>query len=93
MKTIFCKNKYAGSDGRLTEECHRLLGFMTDLELDMLKLDPEKYKIFRCPNCKGESKWVAVYYENNELVFGNIDKPDRYPEPDYDRLDISSQIA
>lgn len=90
MQTIYCENKYRknGQDRR----CGRWLARLTDLQVDILKIDPEHEMFFRCPACKPEYRWKRVWWEDG-LKMENCEKPDTDKPMDFDDVEIAQEVA
>ncbi|MBE3122195.1 MAG: hypothetical protein IMZ53_01365 [Thermoplasmata archaeon] len=95
MKVIRCKNKYLDESGR-SVECGRMIAILTDLQVDILKVDTEK-PIFRCPKCHAEDKWFEIGYNvEKKLVFEVIDKHPEFSVKDnieYDEINVCQQVG
>lgn len=78
------------------KECGRIIGFLTDLQFDMLKVDKEG-TIFRCPACSSDQRWSKIYWdaESKQLVYTLIQNPDmsNFSNINYDKLDICEQVG
>lgn len=77
-------------------ECGRKIGFLTDLQFDLLRVDPEG-TIFRCPSCPPDQRWIRVSYNEKEkmFVYSTMDKPDmsKFATAKYDNIEIFEQVA
>lgn len=96
MKTIKCQNTYRLPDGREVR-CNRVIGRLTDFQVDMLKIDDELGPVFRCPRCPSEQRWSTIRIDKNgKSTFMILDKnPDFKAEEDmkFDNLEICSQVG
>lgn len=93
MKTIKCRNRFKD---RKNERCGRVVGMLTDLQIDMLPLDPEIGPIYRCPQCPQEQKWFRIYKtKEGKVGFKVLDRiPDDFPpEPEYEEEEICEQVG
>lgn len=89
----FVNSKTAGR----SKECGRVIGFLSDLQYDLLKIDPEG-AIFRCPKCPPEQRWIKVFYDkdSNGLVFKTLDKSPEFGQFEnakYENLEICEQVS
>lgn len=95
MKAIKCKNLYKDENGKQIE-CGRMLAILTDLQVDILKIDTEK-PVFRCPKCHPEDRWLEIGYdESGKLIFKVLEKhPEFKPEDNlqYEELEIITQVG
>jgi len=92
MKSIYCQNIII-VDGKKTK-CHRWLGQLSDLQIDILKIDPEAKAVFRCPQCHSEQRFVEIKYSNNELVFEATNhKPNNAEELKFDTVNIYEEVS
>ena len=67
---------------------------LTDLQLDMLKVDPEGGPIFRCSGCGKDERWMKVVDRGNGLEFEAVEKPEKFPpEPNYAGEEVYVQIG
>jgi hypothetical protein len=67
MKTIRCQNIYKDETGS-SHKCGRILAVLTDLQVDLIKIDEEK-PIFRCPECRPEARWQEVGFDKETKTF------------------------
>lgn len=92
MKTIRCRNRIKGrGNGR----CGRVLHIMTDLEIDILTVDPEGGPVFRCPECPPDQKWCTIYKtKDGKLGYKVLEGPPKNfpPEPEYQEEEISEEV-
>jgi hypothetical protein len=92
MKTIKCKNQYLDAGGAEVQ-CNRILAVLTDLQVDMLKIDTEK-PIFRCPSCAADQRWTSIYWNGKDFVFETISNhPDIKEEMEYGTLEVCKQVG
>jgi hypothetical protein len=92
MQTIFCQEETV-IDGK-KRQCNRWLGQLSDLQIDILKLDPEGKSQFRCPACKPEVRWKEIRFENGELIFSSSDKkPEHGITLNFDKTDVTEVCA
>jgi hypothetical protein len=92
MKTIRCQNKVLGTkNGR----CGRIVAVLTDAMIDLLRLDPEKGPLFRCPQCHTDQRWAQISVDKDgEITFEVVDPPEVMPEePKYKDLIIFEQVG
>lgn len=92
MKTIKCQNKVLG------HKCDRFLVMLTDIQVDMLRLDEEKGFIVRCPNCPPDQRWsrISVRKEDGAVVWETLRADDvgEFPaELKYDETLICEQVG
>lgn len=89
MVTLRCQNKHLG--GR----CGRILGILTDMQVDMLPADEEDGPIFRCPQCPPEQKWSQVKKDKNgKITFEVVNLPEELPpELKFDDTIIFEQVG
>ena len=59
MKAIKCQNVFKDDSGK-EKKCNRILAVLTDLQVDILRTDPEGGPVFRCPKCHPEQRWVRI---------------------------------
>lgn len=69
METVKCQNlRIESSTGRQVP-CGRILAILTDQQISVLKTDPEKKSIFRCPKCPPQDRWVSIKFNGDKLIF------------------------
>lgn len=92
MVTIRCQN---GILGKKNGKCGRILGLLTDAQIDLLPLDPEGGPVFRCPQCPAEQRWVRISTNaDKKLMYETIDPPENIPEePEYADKIIYDQVG
>lgn len=74
MVTIRCQNRFKD---KKNGKCGRILGVLTDMQVDMLSADDESGPIFRCPQCPPEQKWSQVKKDKSgRIIFEVIPEPD-----------------
>lgn len=95
MKVIRCKNKYIDENERRVE-CGRIIAVLTDLQVDILKIDEEK-PIFRCPKCSSEDRWFEIgMNDEKKLQISVLDKhPDFSPSDNlqYEDENVIQQVG
>ena len=95
LKVIRCKNLYLDESGR-SVECGRIIAILTDLQIDILRIDEEK-PVFRCPKCSAEDRWIEIGFNNEKkLVFKIMDKHPEFSIADnlqYDEVEIIHQVG
>lgn len=78
MKTVKCQNVVEG------QKCGRVLAILTDLQIEILQVDPEKGSIFRCPKCHPEQRWSQISVskdgKNTIVSLGNNDMQGKFPD-------------
>lgn len=93
MKTVRCRNRYKGmKNGR----CGHIEVILTDLQIDMLKVDPEKGPIVRCPACPPEQRWAQISMDKDgKLIYTVLEKPpENLPEElEYDEEIVCEQVG
>jgi hypothetical protein len=82
MKIIRCQNIYK-KENRESFKCGRILAVLTDLQLDLIRIDEEK-PVFRCPECRPEARWQEVGFNKDTNKFYCRVLPD---EPKFKRED------
>lgn len=96
MKTIKCQNVVEG------EKCGRVLAILTDLQVQMLQIDPEVIKgegaIFRCPKCPPDQRWSKITVDKDGKVIvealSNDDMQGKFPEElHFDEKLICEQVG
>ncbi len=91
MVTIRCQNRFKD---KKNGKCGRILGILTDMQIDMLGADDEKGPIFRCPQCPPEQRWSQVVRnKDGKLEFVTIDPPDVPEEVKFQELTICEQVG
>lgn len=74
-------------------ECNRILAVLTDLQVDILRVDSEK-PIFWCPRCQSEQRWIEIGNEDGRIIFRVLDEhPEFKDELKYDELIICQQVG
>lgn len=95
MKIIRCKNRYLDESGK-SVECGRIIAVLTDLQIDILKIDEEK-PVFRCPKCHSEDRWIEIGFDNDKkLVFKIMDQHPEFDPGDnleYDEIEVIQQVG
>jgi len=97
MPTILCQNVRLDSEGRRVL-CNRFLGELTELQIDILKIQPNQRCVFRCPLCPSEIRWVEVRWEGTptqgKLVFATTDqKPNFNDNLEFDQVNVFEQVG
>jgi len=93
MPVITCHNVRL-DDTRQPKQCGRFLAELTDLQIDILRTDPDKRCTFRCPMCPPEQRWVEVHWDGDRLVFAaTSQKPDFTKHAKFDEFDVYEQIG
>jgi hypothetical protein len=92
MKTVKCQNVVAG------QKCGRILGILTDLQVEILQVDPEKGSILRCPKCHPEQRWSQISVtkdgKNSIETLSNHDTQGKFPEElQFDEKIICEQVG
>lgn len=93
MVTVRCQNRFKD---KKNGKCGRILGVLTDLQVDMLSADDEKGPIFRCPQCPPDQRWSQVRKDKDgKLYFEVIKEPDEIlsKELKFDELIIFEQVG
>lgn len=69
MLDVLCENEiYVGGEKR---KCGRWLASLTDLQIDIMKVDPEAVFYLRCPACKSNCRWVTIKHSDGGLIFSS----------------------
>jgi len=96
MRIIKCQNiileKHDNSERR-QKQCNRLLGILTDAQIEALKTGPESSCVFRCPQCPPDERWVSVSYINNKIVFVVVNKPEVINELHFDEVQRTEMVG
>jgi hypothetical protein len=91
MKLIRCQNGFIGKKNGV---CGRIIGILTEKQIDSLRDDPEGGPIFRCPACPEEERWMRVFHNGKGLVLEVIEKPSDFPdEVKWDEVKVFNQIG
>lgn len=92
MVTIRCQN---GLIGQKNGRCGRILAILTDAMIELLRIDPEKGPLFRCPQCPSEQRWSKITVDKDgKLHFETVDPPENIPaEPEYEDVTIYQQVG
>jgi hypothetical protein len=92
MKTVKCKNTYIVEGKEV--ECNRILAVLTDLQVDILKVDPEGGPIFRCPKCHPDQRWIKITSVEGKTVFESLSGHQDFKEDlKCDELIICKQVG
>ena len=95
MKVIRCKNVYRNEAGQPVE-CGRILAALTDLQIDILRIDEER-PVFRCPKCHPEDRWTEISKDKEgKLHIRVLDKHPEFKPADnlqYEELEICTQVG
>lgn len=95
MKVIRCKNRYLDESHKQVE-CGRIIAVLTDLQVDILKVDEEK-PVFRCPKCHPEDRWIQIGYDKDKkLAFKIMDSHPEFSKSDdlrYDEVEVIQQVG
>lgn len=92
MKTVKCKNTYMVEGKEV--ECGRWLCALTDMQVDMLKIDPEGGPVLRCPSCHSEQRWIKIYSKEGKVVFESLEGRQNFKEDLMcDELIICKQVG
>lgn len=92
MKTIKCQNVVEG------QKCGRILAILTDLQIQILQVDPEKGFITRCPKCPPEQRWQRIsVVKDGKIIVETLSPEDvqgKFPEElQFDEKLICEQVA
>lgn len=92
MKTIKCQNVVEG------KKCGRFLGILTDLQIEILRIDEEKGFITRCPCCPPDQRWarISMRKEDGVIVWETLNPEDVAefpPELIFDEKIICEQVG
>ncbi len=92
MKTIKCQNVVEG------QKCGRILAILTDLQIQILQVDPEKGFITRCPKCPSEQRWQRISVDKDGRIIVETLSPEdvqgKFPEElQFDEKLICEQVA
>ena len=92
MRIVRCQNRFKD---RKNGKCGRILGVLTDLQIDMLMVDEEKGPIFRCPQCPPGQKWSQITKDKDgKLTFHVLEDIGNMPEEVvFDKLVICEQVG
>ena len=75
-------------------ECGRWIAALTDMQVDMLKIDPEGGPVFRCPSCHPDQRWIKIYSEDGKVVFESLNNhPDFKEDLKCDEFIICKQVG
>lgn len=92
MPEIHCHNINLNQRGQ-SVECGRFLGYATKEQMEALK-DTGGVMYYRCPACKPECRWIAIYYSNGFVFRSMNKKPDvGFHKMKFDRIIASEQVG
>jgi hypothetical protein len=92
MKVITCENVNKDKSGVEPRRCGRILAVLTDLQIDILRLDPEVRCIFRCPACHSSVRWSEVGYKDGKLTISPVENmPDLGEKIAYEEITFSGK--
>jgi hypothetical protein len=91
METVRCQNRFTNAKNGI---CGRILGVLTDLEIDMLRIDKEGGPIFRCPQCPPEQRWSQVSMDKEgHIKFTTLDEIKVPNDLKFDDFEICEQVG
>jgi len=93
MPVVTCHNVRLDENGQ-PKPCGQFLAELTDLQIDILRTDPDKHCTLRCRMCPPDQRWIRLSWDGNRLVFSSSDqKPNFNKQLRFDETDIFEQVG
>lgn len=91
MLTILCENEAIINGEK--RRCGRWLAQLTQLQIDIMKVDPEAKFYLRCPACKPDVRFKEISCVNGKMIFSICKCPVDSEILKYDTLEIAEEVA